>query len=526
MNWRNIFNRTPTVINEEIQSFKGKGADNISDRHMELRSGEGIDDLSLLQNIQGYGKESLGTFNMFYSKFINVSFENERQRIFHYRGMAESPEIGDVIEDAVIESTNEDMNGDIMVLEIKDNELLKSDNTIKILNDEFNDLFYNRLNIKNKLFDLFRTYMVDGRVYYERLIHEGKARNGIIGIKRLPTETMDFLYDPLTGKTLAYFQYLSDKVKRYNNVEEAKQDSSVIVFLPEQIGFVDFGVYGVSKTEIVGFLEKAKQPFNQLKLLETSVIIYRLIRSPERLVFRIDTGNMPKDKAMKFVEEVKRKFTKKVSYDSNTGQMTNNPEVFSLLENYFLPQSSDGKGSQIDSVGGNSAGFTQLDDIYYFQRKLYKALKYPMTRVKASQEGRDSEVVFGGSQVGQIQRDEIQWSKMLERHQNKFCDEFCDLFMLHLELKGLKKEYEIDKSKFTINMTPPNNYKYQMQQQLLASRMDNYSHMSSDTAFSKSFLMREYLGFDDDMLEKNRQGFENDKKLFPKPEEDASGSGY
>ena len=341
MNWRNIFSRSPKVITEEIQTFKNKGEDNISDRHRELRSGEGIEDLSLIQNIQGFGKESLGTFNMFYSKFINVSFENERQRIFHYRGMAESPEIGDVIEDAAIESTNEDLDGNIMVLEIKDKELSKNANITKILEEEFQELFYHRCDIKRKIFDLFRTYLVDGRVYYERLIHEGKSKNGLVGIKKLPTETMDFLYDPLTGQTLAYFQYLSDKVKRYNNIEEAKMDPNVIVFLPEQIGFIDYGVYGVSKTEIIGFLEKAKQPFNQLKLLETSVIIYRLIRSPERLVFRIDTGNMPKDKAMKFVEEVKRKFTKKVSYDSNTGQMTNNPEVFSLLENYFLPQCLD-----------------------------------------------------------------------------------------------------------------------------------------------------------------------------------------
>ena len=197
---------------------------------------------------------------------------------------------------------------------------------------------------------------------------------------------------------------------------------------------------------------------------------------------------------------------------------------FKLACGVFVKNSSDGKGSQIDSVGGNSAGFTALDDIFYFQKKLYKALKYPMERVTNIQENRASDSIFMGSQMGQITRSEIAWAKFLERHQNKFCDDFVELFLLHLELKGLKKEYELDKSKFTINMTPPNNYKYQMSQQLLASKMDNYSHLSNDTHFSPSFLMREFLGYDDAMLEKNMKGFEEDKKYFPKPEEEAGGS--
>lgn len=505
--------KTPEVLTEELRSFKNKGDDRISDRHLELRSGEGIDDIALINNVQGYGKEALTSFNQFYNSHINVEFQNERARIFHYRQMAEMPEIADVVEDAVIESTHEDSIGNLLTLEIRDSELEGNTNIVNNLQEEFNDLFYNKIDIKEALWDIFRTYYIDGRVYYERLIHSARSKNGIVGIKKLPTETMDYIYDPRTGKTIAFFQYLNDKGKKYASIEEARQDENVIVFYPEQIGFVNYGVYGANKTQILGYLEKSKQPYNQLKLLETSVIIYRLVRSPERLVFRIDTGNMPKDKAMKFVEKIKQKFTKKITYDSTTGQMSNSPEVFSVLENFFLPQSADGRGSQIDSVGGNAAGFAELDDIYYFARKLYRSLKYPMSRVSAQESKSESDIIFGGSNFGDIQRDEIKWSKFLERHQMKFCNEFVDLFLLHLDFKGLKKEYDLNKSKIHIVMTSPNNYKDQMAQQLLSTQMDNYSNLSNNEEFSKYFLMKEYLDWDDEMIKANADGFKKDKEF-------------
>jgi hypothetical protein len=518
-NPKSWIDKEPQILTEEIKSFKNKGEDNFSDRHLELRSGEGIDDLSLINNVQGYGKEALTSFNQFYTNHINVEFENERARIFHYRQMAEMPEVADVIEDAVIESTHEDTIGNLITLEIRDKELESNSNIVKNIQEEFDDLFYNRIDIKEAMWDMLRTYYIDGRVYYERLIHSAKSSNGVIGIKKLPTETMDYLYDPKTGKVIAYFQYLNEKGKKYNSIDAARQDNNVIVFYPEQIGFVNYGVYGKSKTQILGYLEKSKQPFNQLKLLETSVIIYRLVRSPERLVFRIDTGNMPKDKAMKFVENIKQKFTKKITYDSATGQMSNSPEVFSVLENFFLPQSADGRGSQIDSIGGNPAGFAELDDIYYFARKLYRSLKYPMSRVSAQESKSESDIVFGGTNAGEIQRDEIKWSKFLERHQMKFCSEFVDLFLLHLDFKGLKKEYDLDRSKIHISLTAPNNYKDQMAQQLLTTQMSNYSTLASNVEFSKSFLQKTYLKWDDDMIKQNAEGFKLDKELLPKEDD-------
>ncbi len=186
----------------------------------------------------------------------------------------------------------------------------------------------------------------------------------------------------------------------------------------------------------------------------------------------------------------------------------------SILENYFLPASSEGRGSDVTSIGGNSAGFTQLDDVYYFSKKLYRALKYPMSRL--SQEN-NSESLFGNNSAG-IERDEIRWAKMLEKHQRKFANDFVDLFLLHLDFKGFKKQYNLNSNSFTIKLKPPSHYKEQMTQTFLEQRFQNYNALSSNTEFSKTFLIKKYLLWNDNELEDNKNSFKLDRKYFPSDE--------
>jgi hypothetical protein len=679
MAWYNFWKKEN--VNEEIDAFKGKGAEETPDE----AQGEGLGALSSIPN---YGAVQLTSFNTFYKNYINKSFSTEKSKIMNYRNMSSTPEIADVIEDAVNESTQEDDDGNIIHLKLE-NELNK--NATNNVYREFNKLFYNNINIQEKIWDLLRTYFIDGRVYYERIINEKKKQDGIINIKRLPSETMDFAYDTNTGKVKFFFQYLSGKPKRPTSIEEAKKDDNIVVFNPQQIGYVNYGIYGRNLTEIMGYLEKAKVPYNQLKLLETSVIIYRIVRSPERFVFRIDTGNMPKEKAMKFVEKIKQKFTKKQSYDPTTGRLTHDPEIMSLLENFFLPQclrttttpialldgrtimldqlidehnkgikhevysvnqktgkiirgkvkwagitrknaklvrvhldngkyvdctpdhkfvmrngkeieaqnlnegdslmplykrdkknklgkqsfyiimnkvldsndytnlkqklvvnhkvvkvekldikedtgcltiedpgsnhnfalgvgvfvknSADGRGSSIDTVGGDAKGFTELDDIYYFARKLYRALKYPISRVIAAEEKQQGDIVFGGTNTGEIQRDEIKWAKFLERQQSRLCSDFVDLFLLHLDFKGMKKQYGLNKDNIRIHMNAPSHYKEQMQQNFLESRFNNYTTLSTNPEFSKSYLMGKYLGWSEEEIKENAEGKKKDKEF-------------
>ena len=473
INWKFWDNENDSgeVITEEIKAFHERPAPKLKDI-MSTR-GEGWE---TTQDMPGVGQIGLQSFNMFYDSYINRTHENELQKIDEYRNMSMLPEVGDVIEDATNESTQENEEGDMLHLNIIDPSLEKNENIVKNITDEFKELFEKRLDLSEILWDLINTYYVDGRVFFEKIIDTRHPKNGIIGLKRLPTETMDYIYDPLSGKIIAYFQYLNPKAKKPLTLEEARQrdGDDLIFFDPNQIGFINYGAFGKTKYEIFGYLEKSRVPYNQLKLLETSVIIYRIIRAPERLVFRIDTGNMPRDKALKYVEKIKQKMTKKQSYDPGTGQITNEPNVFSILENYYIPQSSDGRGSQIESVGGSNIGFTELADVHYFQKKLYRALKYPQSRVNASQENQDSDIMFGQGQTGDISRDEIKWAKFLERQQNKFAKEFTKIFLQHLEFKGYKKQYNLDEENIKCSMNPPSKYKEQMEANFLDTRFNLY----------------------------------------------------
>jgi hypothetical protein len=509
MAWYNFFGKKDR-LDEEIKSFANKGDKLMTPAEVKRKTGEGVEDIQL---IQGYGAVGLQTFNIFYDRYINSVFNNELERIKGYRQMSEMSEISDVIEDAINESTQEDLNGDIITLDILDNDLNKNENIVSNIQDEFYELFYNNIDIERKLWDILRSYFIDGRVFYERIIDTSHQKKGIIGIKKLPTESMDYMIDPFTGEIVKYFQYLTENKRRPLTIEEAEQSKEVIVFNKNQISFINYGVYGKNKYEILGYLEKAKIPYNQLKLLETSVIIYRIVRAPERLVFRIDTGNMPMDKAMKFVEKVKDKMTKKVTYDSETGQLTQQPDVMSIQDNYYVPQSADGHGSQVESVGGGSVGFTELDDIYYFARKLYRALKYPLSRVSASQEKREGDVLFGGNQTAEISRDEIKWAKFLERQQARVCDDFMELFLLHMDFKGLKDQYDLDRSKLDIKLTPPSHYKQQMDQAFLTTSFENYNSLADRGEISKYFCMRKYLGWDEDTIKDNAESFKKDREL-------------
>jgi hypothetical protein len=518
MAWYDFLIRKPERIDEATKAFLKKGDDSLTDKEWKELSGEGIEDVAMLQMS---GAQGIMGYNSFFNSYINKAYENEVARIYNYRNMADYPEVGDVIEDACNEACKPDDNLNLVNLDITDEKLKSNNNIRKTLQREFETLFFERLDINDNLWDMFRSYMIDGRLFYERIINPKKQNNGIINWKKLPAESMDYEINPINGRILTYYQYLLPNMKRPLGRADAEKmvqanKNQLVIFNPEQVGFINYGIYGRTLYEILGFLEKAKVPYNQLKLLETSVIIYRLVRSPQRLMFKIDTGAMPRDKAIKYVEKIKQKFIKKQTFNPMTGALSQEPEVFSILENFYLPVGSDGRGSSIETIGGDAKGFTELDDIYYFARKLYRALKYPISRVTQGAE-KGEEIMFGGN-ANQISRDEIKWAMFLERQQRIFCDEFLELFLLHLEFRGIKEEYNLDYNSFSINMNPPSHYHESMEQSFREQEFTNYNAIKDSPEFSKTFLMKRYLHWNEKDFEDNKKGFTQDKKYFPEPE--------
>lgn len=195
MSWWNPFKTDTEKLNEALKPFANKENNQIP-KIAEKSSGEGIADVSAA----GFGLHGINSVNTFYSKYLNHGVENEIKRIQEYRSMAAYPEIADVLEDATNEAIQEDDDGKTLILKINDAQISKNNNIVKNLNDEFNKFFYEKLNINHILWDFFFTYLIDGRVFYERIINENKQKEGIVGIKKLPSDTMDFEYDPKNRK--------------------------------------------------------------------------------------------------------------------------------------------------------------------------------------------------------------------------------------------------------------------------------------------------------------------------------------
>ena len=502
-------------INEESKSFKNK-EDRLSDKQAQAQSGEGVEDLS----ISGFGVNGLSTFNSFYDSYIDKKHQDEVNKIMNYRSMVSNPEIADVVEDAVNESLQVDDDGYVINFKISDDTITDKETVMKNINNEFYDLFYNKLNIEDLLWDMMYIYYVDGRLYTENVVNENRKSEGLIKLKVLPSETMDRLYDE-HGRVQYYIQYLKQNVRKPKTVEDAKNDEHIVLFYPSQVNFLPFQ-YGRSKDVIYGYLEKCKVPYNQLKLLETSMIIYRIVRAPERFVFKIDTGAMPRDKAMKYVEKIKQKMNKKQTFNPESGQLENNSSIMSIMDNFWLPQ-GENRGSDISTIGGSNVGFKDLDDIHYFAKKLFRSLKYPISRVENRFEDSSGETLFRGSSTGEISRDEIKWAKFLERSQKKFSRMLRDIFLLHLEFKGKKEKYGLNKDNFQITFNSPSDYKDQMKQQLLETRMDNYTTLSTEEGFSKYFLMKKMLNWDEETIQENADGLKKDKELGLASEEGGGG---
>lgn len=214
---------------------------------------------------------------------------------------------------------------------------------------------------------------------------------------------------------------------------------------------------------------------------------------------------------------MKVKKIERLSVREDTGCLTikdpGSNHNFAVKAGIFVKNSADGRGSSVDSVGGNSAGFTELDDIYYFSRKLYRALKYPLSRVTAEEEKRSADILFGGNQTSEISRDEIKWAKFLERQQNRVCRDLRNIFLLHMDFKNLKEQYGLNKENIELVLNPPSHYKEQMEQNFLQSRFDNYNTISDKPEISKYFCMKKYLNWDDDTIQDNIDGLKKDKEL-------------
>jgi len=380
----------------------------------------------------------------FYSQTLDVDGRDktENDLIRRYRDIAIQPECDSAIEDIVSEGIASNEFDAPVALRL--DRLEYSSKVKKRINEEF-DRVLQLLDFNIKGHDIFRRWYVDGRIYYHKVIDKKEPRKGIKELRYIDPrkikkvrEVIKDRPDPVTGidkqkQTLEYYLY-NEKV-----VDNSATPQSALKITTDSIAFCPSGLVDQTKGSVLSYLHKAIKPVNQLRMIEDALVIYRISRAPERRIFYIDVGNLPKIKAEQYLKDVMSRYRNKLVYDASTGEIRDDRNHMSMLEDFWLPRREGGRGTEITTLpGGSNLG--EIEDIVYFQRKLYRSLNVPMSRMEAEQN-------FSIGRSTEITRDELKFSKFVQRLRKKFSALFHDVLRTQLVLTGVIAEEEWDKIK-------------------------------------------------------------------------------
>lgn len=443
--------------------------------------------------------------------------KTEKDLIMKYRDIAQQPECDAAVEDIVNESIVSDEDSAPVSLIMDD--LDQSDKIKKMINDEF-EYIIELLNFSWNGHDIFRRWYVDGRLYYHKIIDQKNPKRGLLELRPVdPTKIRKVREikkerDPVTGVEMIkgvneYFVFQSDGMSKSQTGLKVAKDS---------ITYVTSGVVDSSRKRVLSYLHKAIKPVNQLRMMEDSLVIYRLARAPERRIFYIDVGNLPKGKAEEYMKNIMAKYRNKMVYDANTGEMKDDRKHMSMLEDFWLPRREGGRGTEITSLpGGENLG--QIDDIVYFQKKLYKSLNVPSSRL-------EEQTQFSLGRSTEITRDELKFQKFIGRLRKKFSMLFIDLLKTQLILKGIVTEDEWEEIRQDINVDylQDTHFAELKNTELMSSRLAALRDLDEFVGkyFSREWVRKNVLmQTDEEMKELDKQMKEEKPLLDAEDERDA-----
>ena len=363
---------------------------------------------------------------------LDGNFKTEYDMVVKYRMMAMHPEVDSAIEDIIQEAIVTDQNDSPVQIDLANLDV--SDSVKEMIRTEF-DYIKNLIGFDTKAHEMFRRWYIDGRLYYHKVIDLKRPQDGILELRYVdPQKIKKVRQINKIPKTADQFQSLDyGKVDEYfiYNPKGLRNTSanSGIKIAKDAITYVTSGILDTNKNIVLSYLHKAIKVLNQLMMIEDSLVIYRISRAPERRIFYIDVGNLPKVKAEQYLREVMSRYRNKLVYDANTGEIRDDRKYMSMLEDFWLPRREGGRGTEITTLpGGQNLG--ELTDVQYFQTKLYKALNVPSGRL-------DSESTFNIGRSSEIMRDELKFTKFVGKLRKKFSEMFQDILKTQLILKGV-----------------------------------------------------------------------------------------
>ncbi len=439
----------------------------------------------------------------------------ELDLIRRYRDIAQQPECDSAVEDIVNESiTSDEFSQSVMVTLDR---LPYPEKIKRLIRKEF-DSVLSLLEFEQKGHDIFRRWYVDGRIFFHKVIDPKNPKKGVTSLRYIDATKIRKVREVKKEKDQATGVDKIKKIEEYYIYNEKGLHSAGyggaqqgIRIADDAITYCPSGVIDQNSGKVLSYLHKAIKPVNQLRMIEDALVIYRISRAPERRIFYIDVGNLPKIKAEQYLKDVMNRYRNKLVYDASTGEIRDDRNHMSMLEDFWLPRREGGRGTEITTLpGGSNLG--EIDDIQYFQKKLYRSLNVPISRL-------ESESSFSLGRSTDITRDELKFTKFIQKLRKKFVHLFTDVLKTQLLLKGVisLEDWDIMKEHIQYDFLKDGHFAELKEAELLNDRISTLQNIESyiGTFFSKEYVLKHVLRMNDAEIAEMRDQIASEAEKDP-----------
>ena len=410
----------------------------------------------------------------YYGQYVDLSGTNtvsDHELILKYRESAQQPEcdaaISDIVDGALSASDTSSP------VDLAMNDLDQPDNVKKQIINEFNKVIqlykFNRMSE-----DYFRNWYIDGKIYFNVIIDPKNPQKGIVELRPIDSTHISKVKEVqkvTDSKTKVEYEKIVDEYYVYSPQMNNTQSTNGIKFAKDAIIQVNSGLYDSSRQRVISHLHKAMKLVNQLRYMEDSLVVYRVSRAPERRIFYIDVGNLPKGKAEEYLQQVVSRYRNKMVYDATTGDVSDDRKHMSMLEDFYLPRREGGRGTEITTLGGGE-NLGQIEDVQFFQKKLYRALNVPVSRL-------EQESSFTIGRASEISREEVKFQKFVDRLRKRFSQMLIEALRIQLVLKGVitEQDWSTIEEKINIDFAEDNYFSELKEFEILRERLEMAQQM-------------------------------------------------
>jgi len=478
-------------LNPKYEVFYGKGTDRIGalTRQSVSSSISMTDDqyANILQNKD-------------YHEFMYANIQPDKgRRLMDYRVMAAYSEVADALDEICDEFINKDDNGDIVKLSFVDSGL--SETQMAKVRKEFQK-YIGYFELEQKGWEFVRQLLVDAEIYWEHIIHKKHPQEGILGVITIPSDVIDPVFENVQNMIVKGYLLRKPIYDAKNPGKVAKTE--LIPMDVNQVTYINSGIWNENKNLRLPFIENARRAYRQLSLIEDAIVIYRLVRAPERLVFNVDVGNMAPPKAEAYLRKLMTSYWSKRTYDADQGATVQKFNPQSMLDSFWFAKRAGSEGTSVTQLAGG-ANLGELTDLMYFVKKLYKSLKVPASRLNPDDPYKDG---------ADILREELKFARFVIRQQQRFATGLKNGFITHLKLKGIYTEMRLKDSHLDLRFNVPTNFYELRENQKFQLKAENFNNITQSDFVSKTYAQKRYLGWTDSDIMANREFLRKDREFM------------